>query len=122
MLDYKPNISSTGADNRRRRGWRQAAVWGVGVVVSAAFALPWWIRGLLAAPAALSAINFFQARRMTCVLRAGEGMFEGDDLSTTPAPAEDVAASRRVSRGIWRDSLLIGAAGGALAAASALVR
>src|SRR4029079_13849023 len=73
-------------------------------------------------PAAASAISFLQASRNTCVMRAQEGTIEHDDFSTEPAPAPELAASRRVAKGIYRDSILIGIAAGALAAATALVR
>ena len=122
MPDPKPNISTAGADNRRRMGWRVLVVCLLGAAASIALALPWWLRASLAFPAALSAVCFAQARCMTCVLRAGQGTFEGDDLSTVPAPADEVAASRRVSLGILRDSLLVGALAGAAAAATVWIR
>jgi hypothetical protein len=122
MPDIKPNISATGAGNRRRNGQIAAGLWIAGAGAAIAFGWPWWARGVLAVPAALAAVNLLQARRMTCVLRAGEGTFEGDDLSTTPALPADAAASREVASGIWRDTLLIGAAGGLLPIASTLVR
>jgi hypothetical protein len=122
MADYKPNISKPGADYRRRQGKVMAGVWIVGAGASVALGWPWWARGLLAIPAALAAVYLLQARRMTCVLRAGEGTFEGDDLSTTPAPAADAAASRQVASGILRDTVLVGAAGGLLPIATSLIR
>ena len=47
---------------------------------------------------------------------------EHDDFTTEPAPAADLAVSRRIARGITRDAILIGIGAGALAAATALVR
>ena len=60
-------------------------------------------------------------RRNTCIARAAEGTFEHDDFSRTKAPDDDVAASRRVSATIRRDSALIGVAAGVVAALSALI-
>ena len=122
MPDYKPNISATGAARRRQMGWRFLVIWFAGVVLSIGLALPWWVRALLVVPAAVSAVYLVQARRMTCVLRAGEGTFEGDDMSTTAAPAADATASRQVAFGIWRDTLLLGALGGLLAIATVWIR
>jgi hypothetical protein len=122
MADHQPNISDTGADRRRRAGNVFAGVWGAGVVASIALSLPSWARATLVVPAGLAALYLIQARRMTCVLRAGEGTFEGDDMSTTPAVPEAAAASRRVAAGIWRDTLLFATLGGAAAVATKLVR
>ena len=82
---------------------------------------PWYLRALVGLPAALAAVAFLQVRRNTCVARAAEGTFERDDFSKTAAPADEVAASRRVAAGILRDAALIGLVGAALAAASVLV-
>ncbi len=60
----------------------------------------WYLRALVFLPAGLAAVSLLQVRRNTCVARAAEGMFEHDDFSRTPAPADDVAASRRVASGI----------------------
>ncbi len=123
MPDVKPNISATGADNRRRMGVGLAIVSVASLGASIAFALPWFVRvPLVGVPAAFAAVYLFQAHRMTCVVRAGEGVFEGDDLSTVPALPEDAAASRDVARGIVRDSVLTGVLGGAVAAATTLIR
>jgi hypothetical protein len=122
MENYKPNISPTGAGSRRRTGKIMAGVWIAGTGASIALGWPWWARGLLAIPAALAAVNLLQARRMTCVLRAGEGTFEGDDFTTTPAPPADAEASRQVATGIWRDTILIGAAGALLPIATSALR
>jgi hypothetical protein len=63
----------------------------------------------------LAAIGFLQAGRRTCVARAAEGTFEHEDLSTTPAPEDDVFRSREVASRITRDSILIGLAAVVLA-------
>ena len=86
------------------------------------FRAPWFVRAAVFFPAAAAATGFLQARRDTCVLRAREGTLEHDDFTTEPAPAADVAASRKVAARITRDALLLGVAAGALAAATALVR
>ena len=81
----------------------------------------WYLRALVFVPAGLAAISLLQVRRNTCVARAAEGTFEHEDFSRTPAPDEDVAASRRVATGIRRDSLLIAVACGVLAAITAWI-
>jgi hypothetical protein len=120
--DCKPNIAPEGIRRRRRFGYQFAglsiAATGAGMI----FRAPWIARAAVFLPAAVSAIGFMQASRNTCVLRAREGTLEHGDFSTEPAPAVDVAASRRVARGIYRDALLVGVGVGALAAATALLR
>jgi hypothetical protein len=117
-----PNISPRGRRTRLQAGrlWFAVAVGLAGAGV--AFRLPWPVRALVFLPAAMSAIGFLQARQNTCVLRAAQGTFEHDDRTTTPAPDAEVAASRRVSRTIIRDTILIGVLAGGLAAATVLVR
>jgi hypothetical protein len=82
---------------------------------------PWYVRLLMFLPAAGCATGFLQMARNTCVLRAKEGTYEHDDGAMTPAPADDVRASRAVAKTIQRDALLIGLAAAALAAAPALL-
>ena len=117
----KPNISAAGRRRRMKFGWGGAvasvALLGAGVALH----WPWYVRGVVFLPAALAATGFLQASRNTCVARAAEGMFENDDFSTTKAPEDEVAASRKVASTIKRDSLLIGLAAAALACASAFV-
>lgn len=79
-------------------------------VAFAAFHAHWYWRFLLVAPAASAATGFLQMFRNTCILRAKEGTFEHDDGTMTPAPADDVAASRAVAKTISRDATLIGLA------------
>jgi hypothetical protein len=120
--DCTPNISPAGIRRRRRFGAQFAglsvAAAGAGLVLRA----PWIARAAVFFPAAASAIGYLQANRNTCVLRAREGTLEHDDFTTEPAPAADVAASRRVSTGIYRDAVLIGLGAAAIAAATVLVR
>jgi len=117
-----PNIAPAGIRRRQRFGLQWAALSVAAAGAAMIFRLPWIARAAVFVPAALSATGYLQARRNTCVLRAREGTIEHDDFSTTPAPVADVAASRRVARGITRDAVLIGVGAGALAAATALVR
>jgi len=120
--DCTPNIAPAGIRRRRRFGYQAAglsvAAMGAGLI----FQAPWIARAAVFFPAAASAISFLQASRNTCVMRAQEGTIEHDDFSTEPAPAPELAASRRVAKGIYRDSILIGIAAAALAAATAFVR
>ncbi len=96
----------------------------VGVALGAAgVALhwPWYARAAVFFPAALAAVGFLQATRNTCIARANEGTFEHDDFSTTKAPDDEVAASRKVAATIKRDALVIGIVAAAAFAASAFV-
>jgi hypothetical protein len=117
-----PNISAAGRRRRRRFGAQFAglsvAAAGAGVI----FRAPWAARAAVFLPAAISAIGYLQASRNTCVMRAREGTLEHDDFTTEAAPAADVAASRRVSAGIYRDALLIGGGAAVIAIATALFR
>jgi hypothetical protein len=115
----KPNISAAGRRRRITFGWISAAL-GIGLAVLAvALHWHWYLRATLFFPAALAATGFLQVKRNTCVARAMEGTFENDDFSTTKAPDDEVAASRKVARTIQRDALLIGLASAAIGAASA---
>jgi hypothetical protein len=120
--DCTPNIAPAGIRRRRRLGFQLAGVSIAAVGAGMFFRAPWLARAVVFVPAAVSATGFLQASRNTCVLRAREGTLEHDDFSTTPAPASDVAISRKVARGITRDAILIGIGAGALAAATALLR
>jgi hypothetical protein len=100
-------------------GWI-SSVLGVGLAALAvALHWHWYLRATLFFPAALAATGFLQAKRNTCVARAREGTFENEDFSTTKAPDDDVAASRKVAKSIQRDALLIGLASAAIGAATA---
>jgi len=117
-----PNISAAGKRRRRRIGLQMAglsvAATGAGLI----FRAPWVVRTAVFFPAAVSAIGYLQASRNTCVMRARQGTLEHDDFTTEPAPAADVATSRRVAASIYRDALLVGIAAAAIAAATAIVR
>ena len=117
----RPNISGAGRRRRLRVGYvavmTSLLLFGVLLARDSA----WYWRALLCLPAALAAVSFLQVRRNTCIARAAEGTFEHDDFSRTKAPDDDVAASRRVSATIRRDSALIGVAAGVVAALSALI-
>jgi hypothetical protein len=117
-----PNIAPAGIRRRRRFGFQWAGISVAAAGAGLIFRAPWAARAVVFLPAAASAIGFLQASRHTCVMRAGQGTIEHDDFSTEPAPAPDLAASRKVSKGIYRDAILVGIAAGALAAATALVR
>jgi hypothetical protein len=117
----RPNISPAGKRRRSRIGYLAVAL-SLGLAgVLVALRTPWYARLPVGLPAALAAVAFLQVRRNTCIARAAEGTFEHDDFSKTPAPPDEVAASRRVAAGIRRDSALIGLLCAAVAAASALV-
>jgi len=118
----KANISPAGRRRRTRFGGQALGV-GVALLIAfVAFRVAWYWRLLLFVPAALSAVGLLQARRNTCIRRAAEGTFERDDFSTTPAAADEVAASRVVAAGIRRDMILAGLLGGVIGAASAALR
>jgi hypothetical protein len=120
--DCTPNISPAGIRRRQRFGYQFAGLSIAAVGAGMIFRAPWIARAAVFLPAAVAATGFLQASRNTCVMRAREGTLEHDDFSTEPAPAVEVAASRRVARGITRDAILIGLGAGALAAATALLR
>jgi len=117
----RPNISGAGRRRRLRIGY-VATVVSLGLLaLFIARGSAWYLRALIFIPAGLAAVSLLQVRRNTCVARAAEGTFEHEDFSRTPAPADDVAASRRVAAGIRRDSLLIALASAILAAITAWV-
>lgn len=120
-LVCRPNISAAGRRLRNRFGVVATVV---AVALFGAFIaahVGWAWRGLVFLPSAMAAVGFLQARRHTCLKHAAAGSFEHDDLSATPAPEDEVAASRKVAAGIKRDALLIGLAGATLSVASAFV-
>lgn len=106
-----PNFSASG----RRRRTQVAIALSIGTVVAAIATLgaPWWARAAVGALAAGAAISGLQVRRNTCVVRAMEGTFEGEDFRRTKVDAAIAAESRRVALTIQRDGLLVGVAVGA---------
>ena len=117
----KPNISAAGRKRRVMVGWVASAL-GVGLfALAVALHWHWYLRATLFFPAALAATGFLQAARNTCVARAAEGTFENDDFTTTKAPDDEVAASRKVASTIKRDALIIGLASSAFGALSAFL-
>jgi hypothetical protein len=117
----RPNISESGRRRRVRFGWMMVAG-SVGLLVAVAALHPQWFWGLtLFVPVASAATGFLQVRRDTCVLRAKEGTFEHEDGHTTPAPPEEVSASRAVAHTIRRDAALIGLLGAAIGVAASFV-
>ncbi len=120
-LVCRPNISAAGRRMRTRVGV-VATVVGLGLAVGfAALHVGWAWRAVVFLPAATAAVGFLQARRHTCLKHAAAGTFEHDDLSATPAPADEVAASRAVAAGITRDAVMVGLASAALSMGSAFV-
>jgi hypothetical protein len=120
VLACRPNISPRGRRLRRGFGVVMAMI-ALGMLAAFIVWHVWWpVRALVFFPMQYAGYGFFQASRNTCLARAKEGMFEHDDMSKTPAPADEVEASRRVARGIGRDSALLGLAGALVGVASAL--
>jgi len=117
----RPNISGAGRRRRLRIGYIATLVSLGLLALFIARGSAWYLRALVFVPAGLAAVSLLQVRRNTCIARAAEGTFEHEDFSRTPAPADDVAASRRVAAGIRRDSLLIALASAMLAAITAWV-
>jgi hypothetical protein len=117
----KPNISAAGRRRRNRFGnqWLIGSV--VLLVVLVLFRARWYWGLILFVPTALSAVGFLQASRNTCVMRAREGTFENEDLSTIEAPENEVVASRAVAAGITRDTVLVGVAGAVIGVVAILL-
>ncbi len=116
-----PNISFSGRRRRKRVGQVglaiAAALW-LGFILTHA---AWYWRLTLFLPIAGATISLLQVRRNTCIARAAEGVIEHEDFSTSPAPKDQLAASRRVAATIYRDAVLVGVAGAAVAALTAFV-
>jgi hypothetical protein len=117
----RPNISGSGRRRRIRFGWLMAGG-SLALLIAVAAFQPRWFWGLtLFVPVATAATGFLQVKRDTCVLRAQEGTFEHEDGHTTPAPPEDVRASRAVANTIRRDAALIGLLGAAIGVLASFV-
>ncbi len=117
----KPNISAAGRRRRRLVGYVAAAITVTLLASFVTWHVAWWWRTLVFMPAALAAIGFLQASRGTCVAHAAKGTFEHEDFSTTAAPDDEVAASRRVAALIRRDAMIVGFVCAALGVATAYV-
>ena len=117
----RPNISGAGRRRRLRIGYVATVLSLALLALFVARGSAWYLRAIVFVPAGLAAVSLLQVRRNTCIARAAEGTFEHEDFSRTPAPADDVAASRRVAAGIRRDSLLIALASAIVAAITAWV-
>jgi hypothetical protein len=117
----KPNISASGRRRRRLVGYVASAI---GLLLFAGLALThtaWWWRTVVFLPTSMAAVGFLQASRGTCVAHAAKGTFEHEDFSTTKAPDDEVAASRKVAASIRRDAVLVGLGCAAVAVAMAFV-
>jgi hypothetical protein len=117
----KANISPVGRRKRLRFGQMWAVATLALLVLLAVMRVPWYGGLALFIPASLAAVGILQATRNTCIMRANEGTFENDDLSTVKAADDEVAASRAVAAGIRRDVLLTGIAGAAIGVVLAVV-
>ena len=117
----KPNISAAGRKRRIVFGWISVAVALGLAALAVALHWHWYLRATLFFPAAMAATGFLQAKRNTCVAHAAKGTFEHEDFTTTKAPDDEVAASRKVASTIKRDALLIGLASAAFGAATSFL-
>ena len=117
----RANIDAGGIRRRRLFGHVGVAVTLVIAIALVGVGAPWYLRALLLFPAAGTTISYLQAVRTTCVAHALHGTIEHDGHKPTPAPAEELAASRKVAMGIGRDAALVGLVVAVIAAASAWV-
>jgi hypothetical protein len=117
----KANIGAAGKKRRMQFGWVAAGFSVALVVAFAVFHVPWQWRSVVFLPSAMAATGFLQVMRNTCVAHAARGTIEHEDFSTTPAPPDELAASRRVAATIRRDAVLIGFAAAAVSVALAFV-
>ena len=104
----KTNISAAGRRRRRVVGLVSLALCALLLVSFISSGTPALMRLSLFFPALMSAIGLLQVRRGTCVALAAAGKRETDSGGLAPAPSDEVEASRRMSRTIYRDGLLIG--------------
>jgi hypothetical protein len=116
-----PNISAAGRRRRTRFAIVSLAIGVVALAVLVAVHASPWLRALVGLPIAAGVASQLQVMRNTCVAHARAGTIEHDDLSTTKAPADENAASRRVASGIVRDAAIAGAVAAALAWCTAYV-
>lgn len=114
-----PNITGPGRKRRRNVAMVMLAVGIASLVLAIVFGVGPYARALVGLPFAAAAATYLQVTRNTCVAHARAGTVEHDDFSTSPAPADQSAASKRVANTILRDAALVGASTAALAFASA---
>jgi hypothetical protein len=119
-ITCKANINAKGRRQRTRMGWATGAFSVALLGYFMARHSPMGARALVGLPAMMSAAGFLQVRRNTCVALAATGQREGDAGLET-APADEVAASRAMSRGIYRDILLTGLAAALVGVATVLL-
>lgn len=118
----KTNISPWGRRMRRNAATGTAVVGVAMLVALIALDAPWWARLVMFLPAASFFVTVLQLTRNTCVMHAAKGVEETDESGVVRRAAEDdVAASRRVAKTIYRDGVLGGVVVAALSAATALV-
>lgn len=116
-----PNITGPGRKRRRQFALAMLIV-GVGLLgVLTYLHFGPVVRALSALPFAAAAASYLQVTRNTCVAHARAGTIEHDDFTTTPAPADQSAASKRVANTILRDAGIVAVVVGLFAAASAYV-
>ena len=109
-LVCKTNISAAGRRRRRVVGYVSMALCGVLLLSFMTSGTPALLRLSLFFPGLMSAIGLLQVRRGTCVALVAAGKKESEQGGLVAAPADEVAASRRVANTIYRDGLLIGLA------------
>ena len=117
----KANIGKAGRKRRMQVGFVAAILSAALLGAFVFFHVAWQWRTLVFLPSAMAAVGFLQATRNTCIAHASKGTIEHEDFSTTPAPADELEASRRVASTIRRDAVMIGFVCAALAVATAYV-
>jgi hypothetical protein len=116
-----PNISGPGRTRRRRVAAVLYGLSALSLVLLVANDASGVARAFVGAPFAGATISYLQVTRNTCIAHASAGTIEGDDFSTTRAPEDQNAASKRVARTIVRDGVLLGVVASVIAAATALL-
>jgi hypothetical protein len=117
-----PNITAAGRRRRQRFAIATALIGVAGFGVAVATGQGPLLRAVaLGLPIAAGVASHLQVRRSTCVAHAYGGRVEHEDFSTTAAPPDESAASRRVAGTILRDAALIGAMAALAAAATSYV-
>jgi hypothetical protein len=118
-----PNITAAGRRRRQRFAIVTALIGVAGFGAALATDQGPLLRAVaLGLPTAAGLASYLQVRRSTCVAHAYGGRVEHEDFSTTAAPPDQNAASRRVAGTILRDAALVGVLSGLAAAASSYLR